>query len=112
MVDTTYPVSEYIKAGTEAIVLLKTLYPLLPTQSRDEVEVKILAAELALKEANVFLAQQWGFKLHDCAFPPEIMLWNEQLKERVCPGCGHTTNTNHPQTPPSGRASWAGSRGR
>jgi hypothetical protein len=104
MGDTSYPVSEYIKAGTEAIMLIKTLYPLLPTQSRDEVEAKIFAAEEALQKANVFLAQQWDFKLHDCTFPPQIMLWNEQIKERVCPGCGHKTNFNGPQT--STRRSW------
>jgi hypothetical protein len=112
MGDTTYPVSEYIKAGTEAIVLLKTLYPLLPTQSRDEVEVKIAAAEEALQKANVFLAQQWGFQIHDCAFPPKIMLWDQQLKERVCGGCGYTTSFNQPQTPSDGGSSWARSRRR
>ncbi len=90
----SYPLAEYIKAGAEAIVLLKTLYPLLPTQSRDEVEAKIAAAEDALQKANVFLAQQWGFQLHDCTFPPQIMLYNKSLNERVCPSCGFKTNFN------------------
>jgi|ERR1035437_2736618 hypothetical protein len=109
MADASYPVSEYIKAGTEAIVLIKTLYPLLPTQSRGEVEAKIYAAEEALQKANVFLAQAWGFQIHDCSFPPQIMLWNEELKERVCPGCGYKTNFNRPQ-PPGGGNTWASSR--
>jgi len=94
MADASYPVSEYIKAGTEAIVLIKTLYPLLPTQSRDEVEAKIFAAEEALQKANVFLAQAWGFKIHDCTFPPQIMLYDKNIKDRVCPGCGFTLNFN------------------
>jgi hypothetical protein len=89
MADGSYAVSEYIKAGTEAIVLIKTLYPLLPTQSANEIEAKIAAAEEALQKANVFLAQQWGFKLHDCTFPPQIMLWDESIKDRICPKCGH-----------------------
>ena len=89
-----YPLTEFIKAGTEAIVLLKTLYPLLPTQSRDEVEAKIAAAEDALQKANVFLAQQWNYKLHDCTFPPQIMLYDKNLNERVCPHCGFKTNSN------------------
>ena len=103
MADSSYPISEYIKAGTEAIVLIKTLYPLLPTQSRDEVEAKIAAAEDALQKANVFLAQAWGFSIHDCSFPPQIMLWKEDIKERVCPGCGHTTNFNRPLSPAGGQ---------
>lgn len=86
--------SEYLKDASEAFVLVKALYPLLPTQNRDEVEAKIEAAERALQMANVSLAKGWGFKIHDCTFPPQIMLWNEQIKERVCPHCGHKTNFN------------------
>jgi hypothetical protein len=74
MASTDFHWAEYIKAGSEAFVLLKTLYPLLPTQNRDEVEAKIEAAERALQMANVSLAQGWGYKLHDCTFPPQIML--------------------------------------
>ncbi len=87
--------SEYIKAGSEAIVLIKTLYPLLP-QGREEVEAKIHAAEEALQKANVALAQAWGFRLHDCTFPPQIMLWNNEVKDRVCPHCGYRLNFNRP----------------
>jgi hypothetical protein len=94
MPELSYPLAEYVKAGTEAIVLIKTLYPLLPMQSRDEVEAKIAAAEDALQKANVFLAQQWGYKLHDCTFPPQIMLYDKNLNERVCPHCGFKTNFN------------------
>jgi hypothetical protein len=94
MPEPSYPLAEYIKAGTEAIVLIKTLYPLLPTQSKDEVEAKIAAAEDALHKANVFLAQQWGYKLHDCTFPPQIMLYDNASKERVCPHCSFKTNFN------------------
>jgi hypothetical protein len=99
MADVDFHWSEYIKTGSEAFILLKSLYPLLPTaQSKNELEAKILAAEDALKKADVALAIAWGFN----------MLWNESIKERVCPGCGHTTNFNQP-LPPSGR-SWAASR--
>jgi hypothetical protein len=52
MADADLHWAEYIKAGSEALVLLKTLYPLLPTQNRDEVEAKIHAAEDALQKAR------------------------------------------------------------
>jgi hypothetical protein len=84
--------SEYIKAGSEAFVLLKSLYPLLPTQNRDEVEARIEAAEQALQKANVALAQAWGFRLHDCTFPPQIMLYDSNVNGRVCPRCGYTSS--------------------
>ncbi len=82
MVNADFHWSEYIKTGSEAFVLLKSLYPLLPTSSsRDEVEAKILAAEDALKKADVALATAWGLKLHDCTFPPQIMLYDKNVKE-------------------------------
>jgi hypothetical protein len=99
MPEPSYPLAEYIKAGTEAFVLIKTLYPLLPTQSRDEVQAKIAAAEIASQKANVFLAQQWGYKLHDCTFPPQIMLYDKNLNERVCPHCGFMMNFNRSLSP-------------
>jgi len=95
MVDADFHWSEYIKTGSEAFVLLKSLYPLLPTSpSRDEIEAKILAAEDALKKADVALAKAWGFKIHDCTFPPQIMLYDKTVKDRVCPNCGFTLNFN------------------
>jgi hypothetical protein len=96
MTQTDIQWSEYIKASSEAFILLKALYPLLPTQSRTEVESKIEAAERALRMADVALAKEWGFKIHDCTFPPQIMLWDEKIKERVCPHCGHQTTFNRP----------------
>jgi hypothetical protein len=85
--DTPGHVSEFIKAGTEAFILLKTLYPLLPTQSRDEVETKIQAAEEALQKANVELAKAWNYKLCRCGFPPQIMLWDKAQRTNICPKC-------------------------
>src|SRR5689334_4275459 len=104
--------AEYIKASSEAFVLLKALYPLLP-KGGSEIEASVEAAEKALQAASVTLAQMWGFKIHDCTFPPQIMLWDETIKERVCSGCGHKTSFNRPlqQTAnkgPGGPNSWMG----
>jgi hypothetical protein len=100
MADAEIHWAEYIKASSEALVLLKTLYSLLP-RGGDEIEAKIEAAEKALQAANVTLAQMWGFRLHDCTFPPQIMLFEKESGERVCKHCGHKTNFNRP-LPPSG----------
>jgi hypothetical protein len=110
MADANYPLAEYIKAGTEAIVLVKTLYPLLPLQSKDEVEAKIAAAEDALQKANVFLAQQWGYQLHDCTFPPQIMLYDKNSKEKVCPNCGYHTNFNRSLSAGNYEDEWVSAR--
>lgn len=107
MADVDFHWSEYIRAGSEAFVLLKTLYPLLPMQGRDEIEAKIAAAERALQIADVALAKELGFQIHDCAFPPKIMLYDPKVNERVCSGCGFKTNFNRdlsPRAPSSG--SW------
>ena len=84
-----------MKAGADALVLLRTMLPLLP-KGQAEVEAKIAAAEDALQKANVELARVWGFQLHDCTFPPQIMLFDKQKNERVCQHCGHQTNFNRP----------------
>jgi hypothetical protein len=91
-------VAEYIKAGTEAFILLKTLYPLLPTQSRDEVETKIQAAQDALEKANVELAKAWNYKLCKCSFPPQIMLWDKTEGANICPKCSDR-NPRPPERP-------------
>ena len=90
-------VEDYIKFGSEAFALLKALYPLLPTQ---KMETRIHAAEQAFQMSKVALAREWGYNLHDCTFPPQIMLWNEREGAHVCPNpeCGHRKTP--PRSPP------------
>jgi hypothetical protein len=109
MADADIHWAEYIKASSEALILLKTLYPLLP-QSQGEIEGKIEAAERALQAANVTLAKSWGFLIHDCSFPPQIMLWDNAKQDRVCPGCGYSSGSsrfNRP-LPSGGPGGWMG----
>ena len=103
MTGNSLPFSEYIKAGAEALILLKTLYPLLPTQSRDEVEAKIAAAEEALQKANVALAQAWRSICASALSPPQIMLWREKQKGHFCPRpeCGRNTASFNRDVKPS-----------
>ncbi|WMT77462.1 hypothetical protein [Bradyrhizobium sp. Ash2021] len=95
MTDADFHWSEYIKAGSEALVLLKALYPLLP-RGGAEIEAKIEAAERALQAADVALAKGWGYELHDCTFPPQIMLYDKNVKDRVCKNCGFSSGLNRP----------------
>lgn len=88
--------AEYIKAGTEAISLIKTLYPLLPTQNREQVEAKIEAAERALKLADAKIWKDFGFKLHDCQYPPPMMFREKSSNEHVCSACGYKTKSYRP----------------
>jgi hypothetical protein len=99
--------AEYIKASSEALVLLKMALPLLP-KGGAEVEARVEAAERALQAANVSLAQGWGYQLHDCTFPPQIMLYDPSVKDRVCKHCGYSPNFNRliPSGPRGG--SWMG----
>jgi hypothetical protein len=90
-------------------VLLKTLYPLLPTQNKDEVEAKIEAAQRALELADIALAKGWGYEIHDCTFPPGLMLYKKELREKVCSKCGYTTNFNRPLPRGGGSGSWMAS---
>jgi hypothetical protein len=64
--------AEYIKAGSEAFVLLKTLYPLLPTQNRDEIEAKIEAAQDALQKANVSWLRVGASRFTIAPFPRKL----------------------------------------
>ena len=79
-----------LNAVKGAVDLLKSAVSLFPKgESRAAIESRIQAAEASLQESNVTLAREWGMKLCDCSFPPQIMLWKEPKKAHACPSCGH-----------------------
>jgi hypothetical protein len=81
----------WLDAAKDAMGLLKSTAALLPKEEkRAEIEGRIGAAEDALKRSDAKLAREWGLKLCDCTFPPQIMLWKEAEKSHVCPhpACG------------------------
>jgi hypothetical protein len=87
-------VSEYISLSRNALGLFKEAHASLPKgEKKDELEERISAAEASLKRSDAALAHQLGYKLCQCTFPPEIMLWREQQKSWVCPNParGNTT---------------------
>jgi hypothetical protein len=78
--------SDYARISKDALDLIKAAIPLLPKgQRREEAERTIAAAEEMLRRSDVELAKSLGMKLCDCTFPPQIMLWREAEKARICP---------------------------
>jgi len=76
----------WLGAAKDTMSLLKSAAALLPKgEKRAEIEVRIGAAEEALKRSDAKLAHDMGLKLCDCTFPPQIMLWKEAEKSHVCP---------------------------
>jgi len=78
-------------AAKSGIELLKSAWSLLPTgANKDAIAHKIEEAENALERVDAKLAKELGYKLCECTFPPQIMLWKEQQKLFVCPNqyCG------------------------
>jgi hypothetical protein len=83
----------FLRLSKDALDLLKSALPFLPRgKQRDDAETKLKAAEKSLAESKAELAQKLGYKLCQCTFPPQIMLWQESQKAEVCPNpnCGRT----------------------
>lgn len=82
-------ITEVIAAFKGAMDLLKAASSMLPKgQKKDEVDAKIIAAQEALKRADAELARNLGYKLCQCTFPPQIMLWQQAQSAHVCGKCG------------------------
>lgn len=84
--------TEWVRAGTDAMRMMKTLIDVMPAgEDRNAAQQKLDEASdsLALSEAQ--LAKALGYKLCQCTFPPQIMLWQEDQEAHICPRpeCGH-----------------------
>ena len=81
----------FLTAAKTALDIIKGIRSELPQGMRkDEVGNQIDAAEEALETSEGELAKALGFKLCQCTFPPQIMLWKEQQNAFACPNpdCG------------------------
>ncbi len=102
-------VTEYIKASKDVIDILKSLGSLLPKgRDADAAQSRLEQAERALQASEAQLAKALGFKLCKCTFPPQIMLWKEEIKANVCSSCGH--NDSPPAAPQGYGYGWSGAR--
>ncbi len=76
-----------LKSATEFV---KTTLGMLPkSPEKDVIESKIQAADEAMRRADVELAKDLGYRLCQCTFPPQVMLWKEGQQAHVCEKCGH-----------------------
>jgi hypothetical protein len=81
----------WIGAAKGSIDLVKVAAGLLPkSEKKDEIEQKLIDAERALAASNAKLAQELNYKLCQCTFPPQIMLWSNVGGGFFCPNtdCG------------------------
>lgn len=81
-----------IKDGMDAlkqgISVIKGIKDLLPDgQNKDKVNKKIEEAERLLKIGDAKVAQELGYSLCKCTFPPQIMIENE-VGKNICTNCG------------------------
>lgn len=73
----------------KALTTVKQIKDLLPQSPQKEVVAKtLIEAETAFKIAETKAAEELGYRLCQCTWPPQIMLAlkNGNLK---CPHCGH-----------------------
>jgi hypothetical protein len=73
--------------GNTGVRLLKSAYQ--KGEEKDEMGDTLAQAEQVLVAPNVKLAHDLGYELCKCTFPPQIMLWNEEMGATVCNRCGH-----------------------
>jgi hypothetical protein len=79
----------YFTAAKSALDIIKGIRSELPRGvEADKAQQKINEAESALKNSEAELAKSLGFRLCQCKFPPEIMLWEKAERANICPACG------------------------
>lgn len=90
-------IGEWILDFKVASDLLKSALGMMPKSAeKDAIETKIRAADEALKRADAKLAQELGYRLCQCTFPPQPMLWKQGLGAHVCDKCGNKISKNKP----------------
>jgi hypothetical protein len=90
--------NEYVSFSKNALELLKSAAGLLPKgEDRDRAEVALKAATDALARSDAKLANELGFRLCQCSFPGEPMLWKKDIRKHVCGKCGDAYAFEHPK---------------
>ena len=91
MIDPIGQAAGFLAAGKAGLELMRAALTLMPKRDdREKIAGKLAEAELALELTNARLAQDLGYPLCRCVFPPKPMLWDKTRSAFVCrePGCG------------------------
>jgi hypothetical protein len=72
------------------LVALKTAKELLPKgKNKQKVTEDIEKAEKNIAIAEAQIAKEFGYRLCQCTFPPQIMLFTGASNRYKCPTCGY-----------------------
>lgn len=81
--------------GSQALSMLKSVKDMLPNSPQKEVAAqKISEAEKAFKIAEAKVAQELGYPLCKCTWPPQIMLATQKNFRFKCPKCNYEIDTS------------------
>ena len=84
-------ITSLIKTSKSAVSLLKEIRNLIPNAGQQsEISERILQVEKDLELAESTTAKELGYDLCQCTFPPQIMLYQKDIKSTVCPICSHS----------------------
>lgn len=103
-------VAEGLRAGKDALEIVKGVLGLLPKNKEAEKAASQLeAAEKGLEASKAQLAKALGYKLCRCTLPPQPMLWKQASQVYACDVCGNQINPKPVIQTRSG-ASWGRAR--
>jgi hypothetical protein len=86
---------EALGIGKSAVELLKSAKDLLPDSPKKKAaEQSLHLAEQAFKIAETQAAEDLGYHLCRCTWPPQIAL-RQGTGAQVCPACGRDTNEDY-----------------
>jgi hypothetical protein len=92
---------EYFTMAKNLIGIFRTAKDLIPEGKQKEVEGLIERAEQQSVAAEAGLAKALGYRIHQCEWPPQIMLldgyFESGAKRFKCPACGETEPKPRPQ---------------
>lgn len=91
-------ISKFIEGlglAKSAVEVLKSVKDLLPDSAKKQaVEQSLRLAEQAFRIAESQAAEELGYHLCDCTWPPQIAL-RQCNGSRRCPSCGRDTNEDY-----------------
>ena len=88
---------DYVSLTKDALDLLKAGYSALPKgEQRDKAEKVVMRAADLMARSDAKLAKDLGYRMCQCTFPPQPMLWRQSEGVFACqrPECGHAISRN------------------